>query len=178
MFNHRKISSHIFSPGLLTFFVASKALSTVPRRSLVFAPLVIPLAARADVPIVSGVVSLTDSPPLPETAALYVTVKRGAAPQAVVGLVRGAPAPPLGAVRIAKPSFPCDFKITKADLFPEFQDIDLTGQALTVSARLDSDGQAATRSPDDLVASTFINSPSDVATLELRGRGFVSKLMK
>ena len=51
------------------------------------------------------------------------------------------------------------------------------GAALTMSARLDDDGVAATRGAGDLVASVYV-SGDQVAKLELKPRGFVSKVLK
>ena len=129
-----------------------------------------PALAASDDIVVEGVVESPSS-----EGVLYITVKKGAAPQEIAGLVRGAPEPAIGALRIPEPKFPYAFALRRSDLFPEFKDLDTTGLALTVAARLDSDGVAATRSPDDLVASTFTSSN---ARLVLKPRGFVKNLMK
>ena len=54
-----------------------------------------------------------------------------------------------------------------------------SASTLTVSARLDEDGVAATRGAEDLVATSFTtgNDPTPVE-LTLKGRGFVSTLLK
>ena len=55
---------------------------------------------------------------------------------------------------------------------------DTTNLALTVSARLDGDGVAATRGLDDLVGSAFYNVGNGAAQITLTPRGLVSKTMK
>ena len=50
--------------------------------------------------------------------------------------------------------------------------------ALTVSARLDQDGVAATRGPDDLVGSVYTTPSSAPAAIALEPRGVVSNFMK
>mmetsp|Transcript_34663 Transcript_34663/g.111243 ORF Transcript_34663/g.111243 Transcript_34663/m.111243 type:complete len:181 (+) Transcript_34663:1-543(+) len=158
----------------------ARGLASVTTRRSFGALALMPVGARAmaDDVVVSGVVTLggSDEPP-EETAALYITVKKGAAPQEFAGLVRGAPAPALGAVRVTKAQFPYTFAITRSDLFPEFANVDVANLALTVSARLDADGVAATRGPDDLVASTFIDGKGQRATLDLKPRGVVKNFM-
>ena len=68
-------------------------------------------------------------------------------------------------------------QVTRADLFPEFSEFASLG-AITVSARLDGDGVAATRGADDLVGSAFATGGQSDATLELKPRGAVSSFMK
>ena len=95
--------------------------------------------------------------------------------------MKGAPDPALGAVRVPVKdlSFPYTFKITRKDLFPDASlPEDVANLALTVSARLDGDGVAATRGADDLVGSTFYNVGNGKAALVLTPRGLVSKTMK
>ena len=79
-------------------------------------------------------------------------------------------------------AFPLDFQLTsELDSLPEVSsEWKLGQQGLIISARLDSDGIANTRSPDDLVGqgkSTFQNGQwSDVA-ITLQGRGIGGKLI-
>ena len=86
--------------------------------------------------------------------ALYITCRPDRpdnVPQAILEGSRGK-APPVLTARIENPTFPLSFQLTRQDLTPE-GGVDLWWQHddLTVSARLDMDGIAATRSPDDLV---------------------------
>lgn len=142
-----------------------------------------PAFAAEDDVLVSGVASLAEgtTTSFGDAAALYLTIKKGAAPQQVIGLMKGAPDPALGAVRVPVKdlSFPYTFKITRKDLFPDASlPEDVANLALTVSARLDGDGVAATRGADDLVGSTFYNVGNGKAALVLTPRGLVSKTMK
>ena len=182
----------LITPLALALLSSCSALAPPTRRqvaqgvSAAIAGLVAPGAALAgaDEVLVSGVASLAEgtSPTYDsETAALYLTIKKGAAPQQVIGLMKGAPDPALGAVRVPMKglSFPYSFKITRADLFADATlPDDATNLALTVSARLDGDGVAATRGADDLVGSTFYNVGNGAAKIELTPRGLVSKTMK
>ena len=180
------------SPAILVALVATTAAAlTATRRqmgvgiaSTVATAFAAPALAADDEVLVTGVASLAEgaAPTFDsETAALYVTIKRGAAPQQVIGLMKGAPDPALGAVRVPLKgvSFPYSFKVTKKDLFADaVLPADTTNLALTVSARLDGDGVAATRGPDDLVGSAFYNVGNGAAQITLTPRGLVSKTMK
>jgi len=77
-------------------------------------------------------------------------------------------------------AFPYEFAVRRRDLFDEFRDADLAGAALTVSARLDTDGVAATRGANDLVGSVFVEGSALGAPcrVELKPRGAVSSFMK
>ena len=90
---------------------------TVDRRTALALPLaVVPVAARAatDDVIVSGTVNAADAVVGPD-AALYVTMRRGGAPQAAFSKFKAVPEPSLAAVRIPMKgkSFPVDFSIHK-----------------------------------------------------------------
>lgn len=118
--------------------------------------------------------------PASDAAALYITLRKGAAIDATASLVRANPQPAIAAVKvpISAIKFPVDFTITTADLFPDVSAI-APGTPITISARLDADGIAATRGPEDLVASAYgsvaAQTPVD---LLLQPRGFVTKLMR
>ncbi|KAJ1457826.1 hypothetical protein M885DRAFT_514307 [Pelagophyceae sp. CCMP2097] len=153
----------------------------------VAAPLLLPTLAIAadDEVVLRGTVKATegDLTSLRATgaAALYLTLKRGAAPQEILGLVKGTPNPPIGAVRIPLASitaFPYEFEIRQSSLFADAPAL-LAGFAVTVAARLDGDGVAATRGADDLVGSAYttVGSP-DALVLELKSRGTVSNFLK
>ena len=165
--------------------VAALTPTTVDRRSAMKLPLAVvalaPGAARADDVIVSGTVNAADAVVGPD-AALYVTMRRGGAPQAAFSKFKAVPEPSLAAVRIPMKgkSFPIDFSIPRSALFPDAPALpaEIKDVALTVSARLDQDGVAATRGPDDLVGSVYTTPSSAPAAIALEPRGVVSKFMK
>lgn len=130
--------------------------------------------------VVAGTLSLSseDEPP-PDTAkgAVYVTVKLGASTDSTMSLVRAAPLAAVAAIRLTDVTFPVSFRVTSADLFPDAPRVP-PGASLTVSARYDADGIAATRDPDDLVASAFTKQNDQQLALKLQPRGLVSKFMK
>lgn len=112
-----------------------------------------PALCTGTVALQPGLAAEADSD-LYASAALYVTARL--VPEANKGLyVQGGKVPPLAAARFAGPlSFPFRFSLSTADLTPEFAAVSLPQvelQDLVVSARLDTDGVAATRGPDDLV---------------------------
>ena len=85
--------------------------------------------------------------PSQDGGALYVTVR--VIPQNNVGTyVTAGKVPPLATARIASPiSFPYEVRLTLADLTPEFSAVprkEWQQQDLTMSARWDTDGTAAT----------------------------------
>lgn len=189
-----------FAPLRLALLACAAALTPTPmdRRSAMKLPLAVALVpvaavvapgaarATADV-IVSGTAVLADSvdaSSFSPDAALYVTMKRGGGPQAVIALAKAAPEPSLAAVRITikGKTFPIEFSITKAALFPDAPalpaDEKLKDVALTISLRLDQDGVAATRGPEDLVGSVYTTPSSAPAAIKLEQRGVVSKFMK
>ena len=143
------------SPRLILAVLASSAALSptaprVDRRTALALPLaVVPVAARAatDDVIVSGTVSAADAVVVvgPD-AALYVTMRRGGAPQAAFSKFKAVPEPSLAAVRIPMKgkSFPIDFSITKSALFPDAPALpdEIKDVALTVSASIDQDGVA------------------------------------
>ena len=165
--------------------VAALTPTTVDRRSAMKLPLAVvalaPGAARADDVIVSGTVNAADAVVGPD-AALYVTMRRGGAPQAAFAKFKAVPEPSLAAVRIPLKgkSFPIDFSITKSALFADAPALpaEIKDVALTVSVRLDQDGVAATRGPDDLVGSVYTTPSSAPAAITLEPRGVVSNFMK
>lgn len=104
-------------------------------------------ATRARSPVPSA------RPPSAHTHALS-TPPPPAVPRAILSGTRGK-APPIAALRLAPPlRFPLQFELDDADLTPEgaAEPARWWGKGqLILSARLDSDGQAATREPTDLV---------------------------
>mmetsp|Transcript_15972 Transcript_15972/g.48309 ORF Transcript_15972/g.48309 Transcript_15972/m.48309 type:complete len:181 (+) Transcript_15972:20-562(+) len=172
--------------ALLALARLTEALSSttvVTRRSLAAGVAALSLPAHAETTtVVSGTVSLEKGTTAvtDEGAALYVTLKRGAAPQNVASLIAATPAPAIGALRflVKDVTFPFKFAFARDDLFPEYADADLTGIQLTLAARLDSDGVAATRGPQDLVGAAFVAGGDTSAVLELKPRGLVSGVMK
>ena len=170
---------------LVAVLASATALApTIDRRAALALPLtLVPVAARAatDEVIVSGTVSAADAVVEPD-AALYVTMRRGGAPQAAFSKFKAVPEPSLAAVRIPMKgkTFPVDFSIPRSALFPDAPALpaEIKDVALTVSARLDQDGVAATRGPDDLVGSVYTTPSSAPAAIALEPRGVVSKFMK
>ncbi|CAJ1888524.1 unnamed protein product [Cylindrotheca closterium] len=98
--------------------------------------------------------------------------------------------PPVLAARIENPSFPLDFSlVSPRDLTvegaasisadngqsPDFNNLWWNKEDLIVSARWDSDGVAATRSPEDLVGRAVWKNGEAKVQLELGGRGAFGK---
>jgi hypothetical protein len=135
-----------------------------------------------------------------ENSALYITCRPDQpdnVPTAILSGTRGK-APPVLAARLPNPTFPLEFTLTAPrDLTPEGasssssnKDDDGTATATTtpfwwnkddliVSARWDSDGVAATRSPEDLVGRALWKSQGGGADatveVQLTGRGAFGK---
>jgi len=119
-------------------------------------------------------------------AALYVTCRPNRpdnVPRAILDGSRGKP-PPVLAARFENPQFPFEFSLTTENLTPEGASaveggdnvIWWSGEDLVVSARLDNDGVAATRDPNDLVGRGFYSPKAqDYVTIELQGRGMFGK---
>ena len=139
---------------------------------------------------VSGTATLQSGISIDEigtNAALYVTArpnKPDNVPQAILNGSRGK-APPVLSARFANPSFPFDFDLSSQWLTPEgaskvegtdTDDVWWRGEDLIVSARLDSDGIAATRDPTDLVGrSIYTAKDNSKVSIELQGRGMFGK---
>jgi len=118
-------------------------------------------AAGGSAPI-EGVVELSDelASARPPGSVLFVIAR----PQ---GVKRG---PPLAVLRIADPEFPYSFSIGPANvMIPSMR---FEG-AISLSARLDADGNAMTRSPEDISSPTLSSlAPGTTGVkLELAGRG-------
>lgn len=137
-----------------------------------------------------------------KNAALYVTCRPDRAdnvPAAILSGTRGKP-PPVLVARFDNPEFPFEFALTQKDLTVEGVSNKNGGTVssmgcywwkddnLIVSARLDSDGLAATRSPDDLVGrgiyknsnqglSSSSSSSSASVSIPLKGRGVTGKFV-
>ncbi|KAL7529349.1 hypothetical protein ACHAXR_003903 [Thalassiosira sp. AJA248-18] len=120
-------------------------------------------------------------------AALYVTARPNRpdnVPRAILDGSRGKP-PPVLSARFANPTFPFDFTLTSQNFTPEGasmieggdnNDVWWSGEDLIVSARLDSDGVAATRDPTDLVGrGVYSASSNSDVSVELQGRGLFGK---
>lgn len=125
-----------------------------------------------------------EKPPAPPPA-LYITARPNRpdnVPRAILDGSRGKP-PPVLAARCESPGFPFRFQLGEKDLTPEGADGDNNGtfwwtaDDLVVSARWDSDGVAATRSPEDLVGRNVWKHNESNARFELalQGRGSFGK---
>jgi hypothetical protein len=128
------------------------------------------------------------------TPALYITARPNVpdnVPKAVLDGSRGKP-PPILAARYENPDFPFHFTLSEKDLTLEgvagaTSDADSniitnawwTDDDLIISARYDSDGVAATRSPDDKVGRTLWKRSSNTndtgVQINLTGRGAFGK---
>jgi hypothetical protein len=101
-----------------------------------------PLAAegsRDAGPPISGTVRLADGlPAVPDGAVLFIIARRGEA------------GPPLAVKRVTAPRFPLDFTLGPEDRM--IQAMPFAGP-LRISARVDTDGNATTRTPGDLQGS-------------------------
>jgi hypothetical protein len=173
-------------------------ISSLQRRKLnLLLPTIVSFASfpclASDVALVKGTVSLPsnmeqhDESPTFATAALYITCRPNRpdnVPQAILQGTRGK-APPVLAARFEHPtSFPFVFELTSNDLTLEGGASNTNGdywwsqEDLIVSARLDSDGIAATRSPEDLVGRgmyVYTNGRNEPAFIQLQGRGSFGK---
>ncbi len=155
--------------------------------------------SKSVVVLVKGTVSLPpgmiqDESPYDSSssAALYITCRPNRpdnVPQAILQGTRGKP-PPVLAARFEHPtSFPFAFQLTSNDVTLEgssanIENIETKGVSrywwsrddLIVSARLDSDGVASTRSPEDLVGrGIYTCCNGNDASIELQGRGAFGK---
>jgi len=134
---------------------------------------------------VSKPAAANDVPNIPtETSALYITARPNSpdnVPRAILDGSRGKP-PPVLILRIPKATtFPLEVTLSSKDVtvegssnMKEDGSYWWQGTPLVVSARLDSDGVAATRDPTDLVGRSIVSSSSS-GTVELQGRGAAGK---
>jgi len=139
---------------------------------------------------VSGTATLQSGISIDEigtNTALYITArpnKPDNVPRAILDGSRGK-APPILSARFASPKFPFDFDLSSQWLTPEgasvvegkdTNDVWWSGEDLIISARLDSDGVAATRDPTDLVGRGIYTAKDDSkVSIELQGRGMFGK---
>ena len=131
-------------------------------------------------------------------SALYITARPNRpdnVPKAILDGSRGK-SPPVLTARFESPVFPLQFNLSERDLTPEGADNNngndqttntntfwWAADDLIVSARWDSDGVAATRSPEDLVGRNLwkhniaVNNKDDSGgfVLSLQGRGSFGK---
>lgn len=121
--------------------------------------------------------------------ALYITCRPDRPDNVPQAILEGSfgKAPPVLTARIENPTFPLNFRLTSSDLTPEGapndedsnNDIWWRQDDLIVSARLDMDGIAATRSPDDLVGRGLYSgkgtSSNSATVVALGGRGAFGK---
>lgn len=145
-------------------------------------------ASEPEQVVARGTVTLQPGVDPPTGGALYVTARPDRADH-LPAEAAGGKSPPVASARFAGPlTFPFTFELTTADLTPEgLASQWWAGEALVVSSRLDEDGVAATRGPNDLVgrATSVVRRPGadaagsvrDDVLVELRGRGFGGKLV-
>ena len=149
---------------------------------------------RGTVSLAPGVPFPPESMPTTSSSAIYLTCrpdKPDNVPAAILNGSRGK-SPPVLAARIENPSFPLDFTlVSPRDLTIEgastaivgdgkatdFENLWWIKEDLIVSARWDSDGVAATRSPEDLVGRAIWKNGEANVQLELGGRGAFGKLV-
>ena len=179
----------------------NNSLLSLVASSLVLSPQVSQAAEEIEPrTVLQGTVSLASGVPFPpesmestSSSAIYLTCrpdKPDNVPAAILNGSRGKP-PPVLAARIENPSFPLDISLvvprdltvegassTNASGDGKQLDIDnlwWLKEDLIVSARWDSDGVAATRSPEDLVGRTVWKNGEAKVQLELGGRGAFGK---
>ena len=138
--------------------------------------------------VIEGIVSIKDGVPIPSepTVALYITAKED------IGLwtagVRNIRTPPLLTKKIAidsKVIFPLKVSLSEEDLTTEAIAIGQEGfkklkNGLLISARLDVDGNAATRNERDLLGSGKSDKQDDYYgdfSVLLEGRGVTGKFL-
>lgn len=175
--------------ALLSVVAASSALLLPQQPSLA--------AIQDDTVVLSGTVTLAADVELPSStasSALYLTCrpdKPDNVPAAILNGSRGK-SPPVLAARIENPTFPFDFSLisprdltvegaanpdgsTNDNNLQDFSSFWWSKEDLIVSARWDSDGVAATRSPDDLVGRNVWKYGQELVDLQLEGRGAFGK---
>mmetsp|Transcript_9562 Transcript_9562/g.14670 ORF Transcript_9562/g.14670 Transcript_9562/m.14670 type:complete len:228 (+) Transcript_9562:58-741(+) len=147
-----------------------------------------PQYCAATSPIFSGIVEIQNgvTPPSEEDTALYITARPDRpdnVPKAILSGTRGKP-PPIASARYQNPIFPFEFSITDENLTEEGQSgekVWWSNDNLIVSARLDKDGVAYTRDPEDLVGRALVNRKlaenSNDVLIQLQGRGIGGKLV-
>jgi hypothetical protein len=125
-----------------------------------------------------------------DNAALYITVRPSTVddiPRAILDGTGGKP-PPILAARFPLQELPMTYSLMLQDLTVEGRDLwtlnpqqTMNARDWIVSARLDSDGVAATRDPTDLVGRNYYTHTSSktglplTVDLELQGRGIGGK---
>ena len=101
----------------------------------------------------------SDGPPILGTVELAPEVAADANPGAILFIIarRGGGGPPLAVKRIPQPRFPVSFRLGPEDKM--IAQMPFTGP-ITLSARLDADGNATSRDPGDLMGSA-VDGPVD-----------------
>ena len=164
------------------------ALTTVGFLGVLSFPLPTKATSIESITHVTGTVTLQNglsSENIEPRAALYITARTNKpdnVPKAILDGSRGK-SPPVFASRFENPQFPFKFSLTSENLTVEgasavegSDNVWWRGEDLVVSARLDSDGVAATRDPTDLVGRVFFSSVlRDDVMIELQGRGMFGK---
>ncbi|MEM7412239.1 MAG: hypothetical protein AAF430_18570 [Myxococcota bacterium] len=101
----------------------------------------------------------SDGPPIEGSVVLAPEVADDANPRAILFIIarRGGGGPPLAVKRIPRPSFPVSFQLGPEDKM--IQQMPFVGP-ITLTARLDADGNATSREPGDLMGSG-VDGPVD-----------------
>lgn len=167
--------------------VAAASLATLPLLSGVV-PAFAAFVDSDPVVVLNGQVSLSSNnlaAPTGDNAALYITVREDVG--VWTSAVRNMKPPPILSKRMTNiKNFPVSVSLSsKDDMTPEgaaTADEWMNGKrALTISTRLDSDGVAATRNPEDLVgqgeAKSDGNKGWESFNVDLIGRGVAGKFI-
>ena len=142
------------------------------------------LAALSTISSITTLPTLTvtsPTPPIP-TSALYVTTRLVPASNIALYAANGKVLP-LSASRFPSPTFPFQAVIDPQDILEPYRSLPpadlerLTSQEIVVSARLDSDGDSATRGPEDLVGRTLCAPKGGGGELRLGGRGLTGRIL-
>lgn len=113
----------------------------------------------------------------PDTA-LYVTARPADTSNVPAEVLVAGRVPPVLTARFPNDADLSSLVLTQSDVTPE----GIVWEAwkkgrLIVSARLDTDGVASTRSPTDLVGRTISTTGSSTVTIPLQGRGLTGKIL-
>ena len=177
MFSTLVLAQALITPPRTTAQIGRRALLASAAGLACSTPRCQPAAAEDNNGLVAlGTVKVKDgvTQPSQERGALYVTAR------IPPNRLSAGKVPPLATARYAAPvTFPFEVRLTAADLTPEYAGVpasEWSGQDLTLSARWDCDGTAATRDPDDLVGRGQVVGGRP-AVVVLEGRGLTGRVL-